>query len=362
MRIIAYSILVSALIGASCWGVPRYSVMYNQSCFLCHTDPSGGGQRSLYGAQFFAYTDLAMEPLLMDQLGKVQPMLNDQVQIGFDARVQTYGIDSTSYTTLMTMQGNLYLNFQLNPKWTFYLDKGLYAGFELYGMGHILPYNGYVKVGRCTPPYGLRLADHKAFVREPLKLGMGWYETGVEIGFHPQQFTFAISVTNGTDNALSEFGTSTKNKAVTARTDVRLPIGKLNVWLGLTGRYNDTAKQRQAYRGVYGGLAFDRFFFMGEIDVHDSKPNTAVVKEISSYAELSCLVTRGLLFKLEHDFRDPNIDYKSGIENMYVIGAEIVPTGFLQLIPNLRIHRVEAGNDYPGDNYLEGEIQFHVFF
>ena len=36
---------------ASC--VPRYSVQVDQSCALCHTNPTGGGQRSLFGAQFF---------------------------------------------------------------------------------------------------------------------------------------------------------------------------------------------------------------------------------------------------------------------------------------------------------------------
>jgi mono/diheme cytochrome c family protein len=43
--------------------IPRYSAQYNQSCILCHVDPSGGGARSLYGAQFFAYTELATQGL-----------------------------------------------------------------------------------------------------------------------------------------------------------------------------------------------------------------------------------------------------------------------------------------------------------
>ena len=160
--------LVILLCSLSVVAVPRYSIMYGQACVLCHVDPSGGGARSLYGAQFFAYTDLATHGLPMEELGKVQPMLNDQIQIGFDARTMIYNIDQADSNAIMQMQGDLYLNFQLSSQWNFYLAKGLYSGFEIFGLGHILPYNGYMKVGKFTPPYGLRLADHKALVRTQL--------------------------------------------------------------------------------------------------------------------------------------------------------------------------------------------------
>jgi hypothetical protein len=362
MRLIRYSALLLLLLSLSVVALPRYSVMYNQSCTLCHVDPSGAGQRSLYGAQFFAYTDLAMKQLPMEDMGKVQPMLNDQIQIGFDARVQAYGSDVDNYTTMMAMQGNLYLNFQLNPQWNFYLNKGLYAGFEIWAAGHILPYNGYIKIGRTTPPYGLRLADHKAFVREPLKLGMGWYETGVEIGFHPQKFTFALSMTNGTNVAGQDFNLQTENKAVTARSDVRLPVGPVNLMVGVTGRYSDVAGDQERYGGVYGGIGYAPFFLMGEVDLHDAVGDSDRVAEICSYIEFSYQLTRGFLFRLEHDFHDPNLDWQTGMENMYVAGVEIVPTGFLQIIANLRDHVIDAGYDYPGEDFLEGEVQLHVFF
>ncbi len=354
MRITCAAILIAAFFSLEAEAVPRYSVMYNQSCVLCHVDPSGGGARSLYGAQFFAYTELGMKGLALEELGKVQPMLNDQIQIGVDARTQFYGIDSSGYNTFMAMQGNLYLNFQLNPIWNFYLNKGLYAGFEVYGLGHILPHNGYVKVGRFTPPYGLRLADHKAFIREPLGLGMGWYESGMEVGFHPQNFTFAVAVTNGTTG----FQSSGKGKAVTGRTDIRMSLGEANLWVGVTGRYNEEGQTLDRIGGVYGGVGLGRLFVLAEADYHHSLP----LKELCSYVEVSALLRQGLLLKLEHDFHDPNLDVTSGTENMYVFGAEIVPTGFLQLIPNVRFHDIKSGPEYSGNDYYEGEIQFHVFF
>jgi len=355
MRIIRYGALTLLLLSLSGWAAPRYSVMYNQSCSLCHNDPSGGGQRSLYGAQFFAYTDLAMTPTPLEKLGAIQPMLNDQIQIGFDMRTMFYGQDKPSGNTFMQMQGDLYLNFQLNPKWAFYLDKGLYSGFEIFGVGHILPANGYIKAGRFTPPYGLRLADHKALIRTKLGFAETWEETGMEIGFHPQQFTFALAATNGT----TSFQDADEGKAATARADVRFSISDVRLWIGASGRYNETTSagdvQVDVVTGGFGGIVYGPLQIMGEVDYR----NTDTIKQLASFAEVALQLRRGVLFKIEHDFWDSNIDEKSGAENMYLGGFEIVPTGFLQIIPNVRFHDLEPGSD---DDYYEGEVQFHLFF
>lgn len=329
---------------------PRYSVLYNQSCVLCHVDPAGGAARSLYGAQFFAYTDLAMQRLPMDELSGVQPMLNDQVQIGFDARSMFFGTDKPATNTFMQMQGDLYLIFQLSPQWTFFLSKGLYAGFEVYGMGHFLPWNGYLKAGRFRPPLGMYPADHKAFVRERLGVDFNWAETGVEIGFHPQRFTFEIAATNGN----TAFQDNNEAKAITARADVRFPVGPVNFWLGATGRYNEVTGETDQIVGGYGGLAFRRFILTGEVDYRDFQK-----QQLASFLEAAYVLQRGLTIKVEHDFHDPDVDIESGSENMYGIGAEIVPTGFLQLIPNVRFHDIQPVDEA---DYYEAEIQFHLFF
>jgi hypothetical protein len=158
------------------------------------------------------------------------------------------------------------------------------------------------------------------------------------------------------------------NKAVTGRADLRFSVNNMGLLWGLTGRYNDTAGSgsldgRQArYGGTYGGVNYKGLTFLGETDLHDSRPGDSRVRQLDTFAELSWAVSPGILLRLEHDFADPNRDARSGDENMFVIGAEIVPRGFLQVISNLRYHDIDAGPDYPGDRYYEGEIQIHFFF
>lgn len=352
MRIVDFLILVLFL-PEILWAIPRYSVEYNQSCILCHVDPAGGGARSLYGSQFFAYTDLAMKEIPFAEIEKVQLMLNEQVQIGFDARTLFFGADQPAVNTFFQMQGDLYVIFHLSPQWTFYFDKGLYEGFEIFAMGHILPYNGYLKAGHFTPPYGLRLADHKSFIRDKLGLGYGWTETGLEFGFHPERFSFSLAVTNGTVNP-PNVPDADEAKAVTGRLDFRFPIGEWNGWIGVTGRRNEWLGKEDLLVGGYGGFSLGRFAFTGEIDTRDY-----LASELATYAEISLKIQRGITLKAEHDFYDPNLDQQTGAENMYVLGSEIVPNGFLQLIPNVRFHDLQPGSD---DDYLEGEIQLHLFF
>ena len=344
-------LIVSLLLTVGTAGaIPRYSAQYNQSCVLCHVDPSGGGARSLYGAQFFAYTELAAKQVKFEDIGMIKPNLNDQIQIGFDARTMFYGTDDPATNTFMQMQGDLYLIFQLSKQWSFMLDKGLYSGFEAWGMGHIFPYNGYVKVGRFTPPYGLRLADHKAFVRDSLGMGYGFDETGIEFGLHPEHFTLNLAVTNGT----RAFQDTDEAKAVTFRADVRVPLGGLRFWLGVTGRRNGTSPHEDMIGGGYGGISLGKFNLLGEVDYRDY-----LTKSLVSFTEASYKVYRGITLKAEYDFYDSDIHHKTGAESMYLGGAEIVPTGFLQIIPNVRFHDRQPGSN---SDYYEAEIQLHIFY
>ncbi|TKJ40999.1 hypothetical protein CEE37_04865 [candidate division LCP-89 bacterium B3_LCP] len=350
MRITLSASILILMVFSQSYGIPRYSVEYNQSCALCHVDPSGGGARSLYGAQFFAYTDLAMQEKPFEEIETVKPMLNDQIQIGLDGRTIFFGQDQPAVNSFMQMQGDLYLIFNLSPTWTFYLDKGLYSGFEAWGMGHVLPFTGYVKFGQFTPPYGLRLADHNSFTREKLGFGIGWRETGVEVGFHPEMFNLAIAVTNGTSSLID----TDEGKAVTGRFDFRFPIGDANFWIGATGRRNQVGSDVDVIAGGFGGISLGIIDIMGEVDYRDF-----VNTELISFAEVALKLRKGLTIRVEHDFYDPNLDQESGAENMYLIGLEIVPTGYLQLSPDFRFHDLQPGSE---DDYIEGSLQCHVFF
>ena len=75
------------------------------------------------------------------------------------------GTSARTENSFWQMQGDLYLNFRISKKVALYLKKGLYSGFEAFGLLQILPLNGHVKVGKFVPNYGMRMDDHTTFVR-----------------------------------------------------------------------------------------------------------------------------------------------------------------------------------------------------
>jgi hypothetical protein len=361
---LALALMVVVLGSGLSSGVPRYSMKFNKPCNQCHVNPNGHGARNMFGAQFYAYNELAMTK--PEDPSKINPMISDQIQIGMDSRAMFYGSyypdGGTGANSFMQMQGELYLIYTLSPSWLFYLDKGLGGGpsgaaaFQVFGMGKILPLNGYVKAGHFTPPYGMHLADHKAFVRERLGFGTYWFESGVEVGIQPGDFLVAVAGTNGA----SGFQDNNEGKAVTAHAEYRRSFSDFHLWYGVSGRFNYLGKDLEdRLGGAYGGLAYGNLAFMGEIDYRDQKVGAAQTKSLVSFAELSYLAMRGLTLKVEHDFQDSDLDLQSGVENMYVLGAEVVPTGFLQLIPNLRFHDRSQGTN---QDYLELELQLHLFY
>jgi hypothetical protein len=362
-----YSLLVVSLCSGISLAIPRYSMRYNQSCSQCHINPNGHGARNLFGAQFFAYNELAMTK--PENPAAMNPMISDQIQIGLDSRIQYYGElykkGTPGSNSFMQMQGELYLIYNFSSSWQFYLDKGLgggpsgQGGFQVFGLGRILPLNGYVKAGHFTPPYGMHLADHKAFVLSQLGLGGSfgsyWEETGVEVGIQPGSFLLSVAATNGS----AAFTDADEGKAVTGHADFRHSFSDLHLWYGVSGRFNKVSLQEDRLGGVYGGIMYKKFGLLGEADYRSNKTGTQEVKSMASFLELSWLLRPGVTLRLEQDYYDPDLDLKSGSENMYVLGAEIVPTGFLQVIPNARFHDRDPGSSL---DYYEFEVQLHLFY
>ena len=122
--------------------------------------------------------------------------LSETVSIGADIRTLYYYQqipDTGAVTTpanrnaFWQMQGDVYMNFRLAQKVHVYLDKGLYSGFEVFGVLGILPGNGYIKVGKFVPNYGLKTDDHRAFVRQYTGFSpeFGFYAVGFSRQIRP---------------------------------------------------------------------------------------------------------------------------------------------------------------------------------
>ena len=339
------------------FSLPRFTAMSEQKCNLCHVSPTGGGMRNSFGAQFFAFSELASHKTPFEDIPKFQTQVSDIISLGADMR-STYLDDANAdQSTFFQMEGNFYASAQLNKEFSLTLDKGLYSGFEVYGLAYILPYAGYLRAGKFQPAYGWRFGDHTSFVREKLLWPAGSTDTGIEAGVYPHGVSFNLGLFNGTGDTFD----NDKKKAIAGRLEYRHNIE--GIGLGVGGSYwlNRHVDGDVKMFGPFGYLDLfnKKLIYLGEIDWLENQVSVTDKTAEAMTHKLNYLVTRGLWFMATYDFYDPDIDFKTGKTSRYGLGIDYFPYGFLELQPIIWIYQDDFSTD---NNYTKLFAQAHFFF
>ena len=324
--------------------LPRFANRTASKCQSCHVNPSGGGMRNPFGVQY-GRDELPVPTWAGEYaLDDFSTQLTEFVAIGADFRTlffyqQTSGPSTNAF---FQMQGDVYLNFRIAKKVSMYLDKGLYSGFEIFGLLNILPGSGHIKAGRFVPNYGIKMDEHRAFVREQTgfspEAGQPFY-TGGEIGFSPGP----VSITGGIYNAVSSPGVTTdKNKAFLGRVEAIFKAGSdAGVGIGGNAFYKDVAGTKTTLLGGFGSFGYADFTLLGEADLIKTKTAVATVDGLALFAEANYVLTPGFDVKLMYDFFDRDIDLKTGSMSRYSVGFEFFPISGVEVRPLYRILKEE---------------------
>jgi hypothetical protein len=354
------------------FALPRFASRTGAKCQSCHVDPSGGGMRQTFGVQYGQET--LPVPTWSEEFGleDFSTKLTDFVSVGADFRTLyfyqqnpdtgTPPMSVTGSNAFWQMQGDIYMNFRLAKKVNIYLDKGLYSGFEIFGLLNILPGNGHIKVGKFVPNYGLKLDDHRAYVRQYTGFSAevdpsrsSFVLTGGEIAFAPGP----ISITGGVYNAADGFGAGAGNsKALLGRVEGMFKASEdFNVGIGGNVFTKESAEGiRTTLYGGFGSLSYENLTLTGEADLIENKDAESKVTGIVTFVELDYVVTPGLDLKVGFDFYDPDQDSKTGAMSKYSFGLEFFPISGVELRPIYRIVKDEP------TNIKNDEFQFLVHF
>jgi hypothetical protein len=350
--------------------LPRFGARTGQSCATCHVDPLGSGPRTHYGAAVYAPLEL---PMALGELGVgARPELDfgedRSAAVGADLRLlyaYVEGSDAPAdqgLNSFFPMQADLYLSAQLGDHLTFVLDRGI-TNFSAYGMVHLQHRRAWLKAGHFVMPYGLRLADHTAFVRERLGFSpqTAYYglDTGLEVGWRPGDFTLAVAVANGkpvTGAPPVQFDDNDA-KALYALAEYRFGPQWLPLRVGVSGYTNtsgrkvvgeedgeatllreDRLRRRQA--GVFLTASVDRFTYLGEVDVlrtteyvTDAQTLDTTTDSVDGYAlfnELSFLIIQGLDLQVQFEVDRPDVDADLTPARRIGAGFEAFPLPMLE--------------------------------
>ena len=343
--------------GDDVYAEPYMAVQMGLKCSGCHVNPTGGGKRNEFGS-IYGMTTLTRADVTEIWQG---PRLNDYVSIGGDLRVNAVSNDIPNQDNTFVFETEevlLYLEVQLLPdQLTFYVDQRLGPGGtsnrEAYGLFWFRDKTLYAKAGRMFLPFGLRLEDDTAFVRQVSGINYNTPDDGVEVGVDYDRITVNLAITNGTAGG-SETDTGKQYS---------LSAGYMedNWRLGASYNYNDVEDQDRTMAALFGGLRTGKIHWLMEWDyIVDDVPAGDQLKQIAGIVEANAGFWKGTNIKLTYEFLDPDKNIDEDERTRWSLVWEYFPIQFTQLSIGYRNNEGIPQNDQ--QNITEMFIQLHNYF
>ena len=339
---------------------PAFAIRTGYACSTCHVNRTGGGLRTSFGS-IYAQTVLPRRLLRFRQENNLLAANPDaRFNIGGDFRGQYLAVasdDGANVSSFEVPEANFYTQVRLIPgKLSLYVDETLgpsgASSREFFGLYEFAKGDGYVKVGKFLPPFGWRLPDDAALIRQFTGFAYSNPDTGVEVGFEPGKWSIHLAVTNGAGGG----GDDNRSKQVSLLTVRRIGKGRI----GLSASNNLPQGARVVQAGILGGFHSGRLSLLAEADWRETRAGTGESRRLIGYFEADVLISRGFTLKLSHDWLDPDLDIDTDAQTRTSIGIELIPFPFLQLRYFVRFRDGPPQTLGARDNSVE--IEAHFFF
>ncbi len=345
--------------------------------------------RTRHGRYVYALTELPMG----FPAGPNTPLLDLDVgdTLAFGADLRTAYVEqhpgthaptgATDVRTFIPMQGDLYVALTAFDGLSIYFDQGVHGSYEASAMyGHELGgpgIYGYARIGHFMPPYGLRLANHNVFVRQEIGFGPRDKDTGLELGLQLGPLFIQGAILSGSGS--EAFTDDNRKKAIVGRLELLGALGPLRLMLGASVYWNESGSVVDLASGpvdtrtdhllgsVHWGAALGRFVYLGEADLVSVTPfqaNTTGTREYSfrSFQELDIRLIRGLELLVNYEYRQPDLDLKSGQAHRFSGGVSFFPMPSLEIFALYRYTLGNGRDEAPNDGYQELIAMVHAYF
>jgi len=374
--------LLAALVAFTAFSAiaePHFAVREGFLCSQCHVNRTGGGKRNAFGANYSQVALPAWRPGPESvRVGVVNPNLGDYVSLGADLRVQHVTVETvrTQFegqwleapggNTLRVPQVNLYGELMaVRDHFSVYLDEKLgpegastrEAMLLLYG----LPFGGYAKAGKILLPYGLRLADDEALIRQATGFNFGNQDLGVELGAEPGPMFLAASLSNGTLGGTDD----NERKQLVATAGVKARWGRV----GASYSWNDASSSSvglsvRQVGGVFATANMGRLSLLTEADLiadterPKGEPRTQLF-QLALHAEADFLVVRGVALRAAFGYHDPDLTVPEDHRSRLALTVEVFPIPFLRVTATYVVREdIPQRVQGRGDFFL---VQLHGF-
>ncbi len=306
---------------------PYLALRTGLKCSQCHVNKSGGGGRNDFG-RAWAQTTLPVKAAPFRSRS-----LNDWVAIGVDLRMLASGTvtNATPRTSLGVDEAQIQIQAQLiQNRLSFYVDQGLGAGGEgaaareAFALIEGLPQGAYVKAGRFMLPFGWRIWDDKAFIRELTGFTYRTPDQGVEVGIEPGPLSLMLAVSNGNAGGAE----NDSDKQISSRAS----YVERHFRIGASASHNSAQGSERQIVGGFGGFSAGPVVVMGEADwIFDSFDAAPDKDQFVAYVEGNVLATKGVNAKVTYGYHDRDLDVPEDQRIRVRFGLEAFPISFVQL-------------------------------
>ena len=348
---------------------PYLAVRTGYKCMVCHVNPTGGGKRTEFGS-LYSQTAMAAERLDL-RTGQPVPAggsepaawtgrLNDQFAVGADLRAnaQYTFVPHDTDTFAFTPRAQAYLEVKpIADRLTIYLDERVSPGSatnrETYALLWFSNRTAYLKAGRMFVPFGLRIEDDTAFIRQATGTSFNSSDDGVEGGLELGPWSVNVSVTNGAGG-----GTETnRGKQFSSLFSFVQPVWRVGV--SASTNFNGDADRRM--QSVFAGLRMGKVSWLASgVYITDDGTPTGRLKQWATLVEGDYEAAKGHNLKLTYEYYDPNADVKEDQRERYSAVWEYMPFQFTQFRLGARKNNGIPQNN--AQNATELFLQWHAFF
>ncbi|MEJ0100339.1 MAG: hypothetical protein WDO12_11655 [Pseudomonadota bacterium] len=314
---------------------PYLAVTMGLKCSACHVNPTGGGMRTSFG-EIWGQTQLPARSFGVTA-DSWTGELNRHFALGADLRGGASWLDQpgTKATTSFNVDSlRVYLDLKPIPElFSLYIDERLAPGTannaEAYLRAWLPGHQLYVKAGQMYLPYGIRLQDDTAFIREDTGINFNTPDRGVEIGYDGARWTGQLAISNGTAGA-SEVDNGKQYSLRTEYVATRFRGGA-------SFNLNDLAGGSRRMQNVFGGFRTGPVAWLGEFDyIIDDSGTGARRRQAAALAEADWKFAPGQNLKLTAEAFDPDRSVARDRQTRLSLVWEYTPLPFMQLRAGVR--------------------------
>jgi hypothetical protein len=335
---------------------PYLAVESGLKCVNCHLNPSGGGKRNAFGT-LYARNQISAHPI--DLVEGRAPWTGDVVSrwfaVGGDFRggyesVETPGFPDESETEVS--RTTVYAEFRALPNLlSLYLDQKVAPDDSETREAYLLltPMQGKltVKAGQMFLPFGLRIEDDNAFVRQTTGINFLTPDDGLELGLELAKFSAQLAVIEGEDDA---------DEQISASAAYVQPKWRI----GASINTSEDAFGDRSMQSIFGGWKTGPISWLAEWSlVTDESP----FEETSQYATLlegNWRFRKGHNLKATYEFLEPDEDRDEDEQERYSLVWEYSPLQFVQGRVGARWYN--GIPNYAVSNRDELFAELHVYF